>query len=176
MARIASTFLPTSSTIARGSTRLTEPVIISPSRLANWSKTTSRSASRRRWRTTCLAVWAWIRPKPSLVQLLGLDEVAERGRRVVRRGPPSTVISVERILDLADDAAGPEDADLAGLRVDPDVDVLVAPDAAVGRLDRLLHRPDQLLARDLLLGVQLEEGADEIATHHRLLHRPILGR
>ncbi len=51
--------------IARGSTRLTVPVMSSPSRLANWSKTTSRSASRSRCRTTCLAVWAPIRPKTS---------------------------------------------------------------------------------------------------------------
>ena len=64
------------------------------------------------------------------------------------------------------DAAGPEDADLAGLGVDPDVDVLVAADPPVGRLDGLLDGADELLARDLLLGIQLEEGADEIATHH----------
>ena len=64
-ARIASTPLPTSRMIARGSTRWTMPVTISPSRLANSSKTTSRSASRRRCSTTCLAVWAAMRPKMS---------------------------------------------------------------------------------------------------------------
>ena len=51
--------------IARGSTRLTVPVMSSPSRLANWSKTWSRSTSRMRWRTICLAVCAPIRPKTS---------------------------------------------------------------------------------------------------------------
>src|SRR3954465_3078144 len=51
--------------IARGSTRLTVPVISSPSRLANWSKTWSRSTSRIRCRTICFAVWAPIRPKTS---------------------------------------------------------------------------------------------------------------
>jgi hypothetical protein len=45
------------------------------------------------------------------------------------------------------------------------VDVLIAGDTAIGRLDAVLHRVDQLLARDLLLGVELEEGTDEIATH-----------
>src|SRR3954468_4641459 len=51
--------------IARGSTRLTVPVISSPSRLANWSKTWSPSTSRIRCRTICFAVWAPIRPKTS---------------------------------------------------------------------------------------------------------------
>ena len=71
----------------------------------------------------------------------------------------------ERILDFLDCGPGAEDADLAGLGIDPDVDVLVAGDPAVGGLDAVLHRMDQLLSRNLLLGVELEEGTDEIATH-----------
>ena len=49
--------------------------------------------------------------------------------------------------------------------VDPDVDVLLAGHAAVGGLDAVLDGPDELLPGDLLLGVQLEEGTDEIPTH-----------
>ena len=70
---------------------------------------------------------------------------------------------------------GAEDADLAGLGVDPDVDVLVAGDAAIGGLDAVLHRVDQLLSGDLLLGVELEEGTDEIATHDASSLLPISG-
>ena len=73
------------------------------------------------------------------------------------------------ILDLVDDAASAIDADATGLGVDPDVDVLVAGDAAIGRLDAVLDGPDQLLTGDLLLRVELEEGAHEVSTHDRLL-------
>ena len=73
------------------------------------------------------------------------------------------------VLDLVDDAAGAEDADASGFGVDLDVDVLVAGDAAIGRLDAVLDGPDQLLTGDLLLGVELEEGAHEVSTHDRLL-------
>jgi hypothetical protein len=45
------------------------------------------------------------------------------------------------------------------------VDILIARDAPVSRLDRLLDGPNKLLTGDLLLGVQLEEGTDEISTH-----------
>ena len=77
----------------------------------------------------------------------------------------------ERVLDLVHGDLRPEDPDLAGLGVDPDVDVLVARDTAVGGLDAVLDRVDQLLSGDLLLGVELEEGTDEIATHDAsLLH------
>ena len=74
----------------------------------------------------------------------------------------------ELVLDLADDAARAEDADLAGLGIDPDVDVLVTGDAPVRRLDAVLDGSDQLLARDLLLGIELEEGTDEVSTHDGL--------
>ena len=150
--------------IARGSTRLTAPVIISPSRLANLSKTWSRSTSRIRWSTICLAVWAPIRPKTSS----GSSSVSTRSPGLASALWPrasSRRELDERVLDLVDRDLGAEDADLAGLGVDPDVDVLVAGDAAVGGLDAVLDRVDQLLPGDLLLGVELEEGTDEIATH-----------
>src|SRR4029077_17058932 len=63
-------------------------------------------------------------------------------------------------------AAGAEDADAAALGIDPDVDVLVATDAPVCGLDGLFDRSNELFAGDLLLRVQLEEGADEVSTHH----------
>ena len=59
--------------------------------------------------------------------------------------------------------------ELPGIGIDPDVDVLVAGDTAIGRLDAVLDGPDQLLTRDLLLRVELEEGAHEVSTHDRLL-------
>ena len=48
------------------------------------------------------------------------------------------------------------------------MDVLVAGDAPIGGLDAVLDGPDQLLAGDLLLGVELEEGTDEVSTHDGL--------
>ena len=111
-----------------------------------------------------MAVWAPIRPKTSSgsssvsTSSPGLG-VGLEGARLVERELD------ERVLDLLDRGPRAEDADLAGVGVDPDVDVLVAGDAAIGGLDAVLHRVDQLLARDLLLGVELEEGTDEIATH-----------
>src|SRR6185503_8524532 len=95
---------------------------------------------------------------------LGLDELADLGVRLERARLVERELH-ERILDLFDRGPGAEYADLAGVPVDPDVDVLVAGDAAIGGLDAVLHRVDQLLARDLLLGVELEERTDEIATH-----------
>ena len=61
--------------------------------------------------------------------------------------------------------AGAVDPDRAGVRIDVDMDVLFIGDAPVGGRDRLFDGADKLLARDLLLGVQLEQGADEIPTH-----------
>ena len=101
------------------------------------------------------------------VELLGLDEVADVGGRVEGLRLVDGHLG-ELVLDLVDDAARAEDADLAGLGVDPDVDVLVAGDAPVGRLDAVLDGADQLLAGDLLLGVELEEGTDEVSTHDGL--------
>jgi len=57
----------------------------------------------------------------------------------------------------------------ASVGVDPDMDVLVARDTAVRRLDAVLDGSDQLLSGDLLLGVELQERTDEITTHGALL-------
>ena len=112
-------------------------------------------------------------PEHVAVELLGLDHVARLGVGVVLAGVVDRDLR-QLVLDLLDDEARTEDADPTGLGIDPDVDVLVARDAPVGRLDAVLHRPDELLSRDLLLGVQLKEGAHEVSTHHRLLltHNP----
>jgi len=75
----------------------------------------------------------------------------------------------DRILDLIDGYPSAEHADLARLGVDPDMDVLVARDTAVRRLDAVLDGGDQLLSGDLLLGVELQERTDEITTHGALL-------
>ena len=98
------------------------------------------------------------------IELLGLDHVADAGGRVEGLGLLDGHLG-QFVLDLVDDATRPIDADLARLGVDPDVDVLVAGDAPVGRLDAVLDRPDELLAGDLLLGVELEEGTNEVSTH-----------
>ena len=69
-----------------------------------------------------------------------------------------------------DHASGAEDAHLAGVAVERDVDVLVAGrDPAVGGLDGVLEGVHELLAGDALLGVELQERADEIAVHVPLL-------
>jgi hypothetical protein len=102
------------------------------------------------------------------IELLGLDEVPDLGAGVVGLCLLHRHLG-ELVLDLVDDAPGTEHADLAGLGVDPDMDVLVARDAPVGRLDAVLDGTDQLLPGDLLLGVQLQEGTDEVSTHDDLL-------
>ena len=99
-----------------------------------------------------------------VLELLGLDKIAGLGVGLELAGVVDAELD-ERILDLIDRGLGSEHPETAGLRVDPDLDVLVARDAAIGGLDAVLHRVDQLLSGDLLLGVELEEGTDEIATH-----------
>ena len=98
------------------------------------------------------------------VELLGLDDVTGLGVRVVLAGVLDRDLR-QLVLDLLDDEARTEHADPARLGIDADVDVLVARDAPIGGLDAVLHRPDELLARDLLLGIQLKEGANEVSTH-----------
>ena len=88
------------------------------------------------------------------IELLGLDEVAEVGAGVERLGLLDGHLG-EFVLDLADDAARAKDADLAGLGIDPNMDILVTGDPPIRRLDAVLDGSDQLLARDLLLGVEL---------------------
>ncbi len=98
------------------------------------------------------------------VELFHLDEIADLGVGLVGAGVLEAELD-ERVLDLGDRGAGAEHPDLARLGVDPDVDVLVAGNPSVGRLDAVLDRVDQLLAGDLLLRVQLKEGTDEVSTH-----------
>jgi len=105
------------------------------------------------------------------IELLGLDQVAGLGARLELARFVDGDLG-QLVLDLLDDETGAEHADAARLRIDAYVDVLVARDAPVGRLDAVLHRSDELLTRDLLLGVQLKEGANEVSTHDRLLLHP----
>ena len=98
------------------------------------------------------------------VELLGRHQVADLGRRVDRPGLLEGELG-QRILDLGDHGPGPERPDLPGLAVDPDLDVLVALGPPVGRLDGILDGPDELLARDLLLRVELQQGGDEVTIH-----------
>ena len=114
-----------------------------------------------------MAVWAPIRPNTS-PSSCSVSTRSPTSAPASKAFAWSTVISVNSSSISVDDAAGAEDADLAGLGVDPDVDVLVAGDAPVGGLDAVLDRPDELLAGDLLLGVELEEGTDEVSTHDGL--------
>ena len=98
------------------------------------------------------------------VELLDLDEVADGRVRLVCARLLDGELG-QRVLDHRHNRPGPKDPDLAGLGIDPDVDVLIARDPPVGGLDGLLDGPDELLAGNLLFGVQLEEGTDEISTH-----------
>ena len=98
------------------------------------------------------------------VQLLRLDHVAEGGVRIMLTSVLHGDIG-QLVADLLDDAARAKDPDLPGLGVDPNVDVLIAGDPAIGRLDAVLHRTDELLTGDLLLRVELKEGAHEVSTH-----------
>ena len=99
------------------------------------------------------------------VQLLGLQHVP--GACVRARRPGLVHRHLEGgILHLVHDPAAAVDADLAGSGLDADEDVLLAGDAPVGGLDPLLDGADQRLLGDLLLGIELEERTDEVATHH----------
>ena len=99
-----------------------------------------------------------------LVELCRLDEIARHRARLEGLGVGDADLS-SGILDLLGHEARPEDADLAGVGIDSDVDVLVAGGASIGGLNGLLDGPNQLLPRDPLLSVELQEGADEIPTH-----------
>ena len=98
------------------------------------------------------------------IHLLDLDEVAEDGCRIEHLGLVEAELG-QRVGHFADRDLGPEDPDLAGLAVDPDADVLVAGLAPVGGLDGVLDGVDQLVARNLLLGIELEQGSDEVTIH-----------
>ena len=137
----------------------------SPSRLANWSKTWSRSTSRMRWRMICLAVWAPIRPyfSPSSCSSSMTSPALASGLRLA--GLVDGHLD-HRVLDLVHDVLAAVHVDPAALRLDANEDVLLAGDAAIGGLDALLEGADERLSRDLLLGVELEQRTDEVTTHH----------
>ena len=71
-----------------------------------------------------------------------------------------------RVVLTGHDLVLAEDTDLARLGVDLDHHVLgrlgIAP---VGRFDRLLKGLEQDVLGNALLGVELQEGADEVAVH-----------
>jgi hypothetical protein len=91
---------------------------------------------------------------------------------------PDTLLDLaglgDRLLELGifhflgprDDLVLAEDADLARLGIDLDHDVLgrlgIAP---VGRFNRLLERLEEDLLGNALLGVELQQGANEVAVH-----------
>ena len=98
------------------------------------------------------------------IELFRLDEVAELGVgidgvRLVHgefRG---------RVSHLGDHRPRTERPDLAGLGVDPYLDILVTLGPAPGGLDRVLDGVDQLFTRDLLLRIELKERTHELSTH-----------
>ncbi len=99
------------------------------------------------------------------LQLLVLDKIAEYGRGVVDLGVGDGPLG-GLILDLGNDQASAVDAHLAAFGIEADVDVLVARrDTSIGALDGVLDRADELLARDTLLSIELQERADEVPTH-----------
>ena len=98
------------------------------------------------------------------VQLLDLDDVAGPGVVLGLAGLLDGDLD-HRVLDLVDDIASAIDVDPAAVRLDAHEDVLLAGDPAVGSLDAFLEGPDERLAGDLLLGVELEQRTDEVTTH-----------
>ena len=134
-----------------GSIRWTTPETMSPSRLENSSNTISRSASRRRWSTTCFAVCAAMRPacagvyliaavtSPSMHVRLALARVLEGDLDLVVRH-----VLHDRPLDVH--------VVVAGLAVDPDryVALRFAVFLVCG-YEGGLHRLEDHLFRQILL-------------------------
>ena len=123
------------------------PVISSPTRSWYSSNIMSRSASRMRWRITCLAVWAAMRPKssgvtsrssiwsrycgqPLLVDLrrLGVDQLARLG--VDGRLAGLLLDLVEQLLLEVGRQEQLEDAEVAAAVVDVHARVLAPPRAS----------------------------------------------
>ena len=144
------------------------PVISSPTRSRYSSNIMSRSASRMRWRITCLAVCAAMRPKSSGVTSRssiwslycsnfsgsisgssGSTHLARLG--VDRRALVDRLDDQVRLEALGDDQL--EDAEVAGLAVDLDARVLRGAGLLlVGRQQRVLEGDHELLGGDALLG------------------------
>ncbi len=99
------------------------------------------------------------------VQLADLDQLTHLRVGLVRLG----VVHGEldgRILDFVDHVHRAVCAEASAVRVDIDEHVLVAGSCPpVGRLDGLGKGGHQLLARDVLFGIQLQERADEVTVH-----------
>jgi hypothetical protein len=98
-----------------------------------------------------------------LVELFGLDQLADLGAGLECLSLGHCHLG-GGIVDLFSYQPGAEDAHLAGFSIDADVNILVTGGTAVRRLDRLLDGPDELLSRDALLSVELQEGAYEVST------------
>ena len=155
--------------IARGSTRLTVPVMSSPSRLRELVEDLVALDLADALEDDLLGGLGADAAEDVAVELLGLDQVADLGVGLDALTASSTVISVSSSSISSTTRRARKTRMRPDLGVDPDVDVLVAGHAPIRRLDAVLDGPDQLLTRDLLLRVELEEGADEVSTHDRLL-------
>ena len=162
---------------------------MSPTRSWYSSNIISRSASRMRWRMTCLAVCAAMRPKSC-----GRDVDGRRRRRASERlpvdlglrlllGQQRAVVRVARLrrrrvlghLDRAQqvvleevllgDLRG-EHPEVAGVPVDLDLDVgRGVARLAVGGPQGLLERRQQHLGVDLLLLLELVHGIEDVLVH-----------
>ena len=82
--------------------------------------------------------------KDVAVELLGLHQIADLGIRIVDARLVDGHLD-DLVFHLVDDATRAKDADLAGLGIDPNMDVLIARDTPIRRLDAVLDGSDQLL-------------------------------
>ena len=157
------------------SKRRTTPLMSSPLRSLNSLKMRSRSSSRTRWMSTCLAVCAAMRPKAwracltlqdvaeLLVLLGGLLGVVRGARRSGSRAPrPSRRRGrALRVLDgdlavvvghVVDDGHVLEEVDLAGVLVEAGLELAVGAEDALGGLeDGLFDRLDEARLVDPLV-------------------------
>ena len=124
--------------IARGSTRLTEPVMQLAFAAGELVEDLVALDLADALQDDLLGGLGADAAEVVAVELLGLDELAGLGVLLDLAGLIEGELG-QRVLDLGRGVAGPEDADRTGLRVDLDVDVLFARDAAVCSLDALLQ-------------------------------------
>ena len=102
------------------------------------------------------------------------DLAADARRRIdlLRRGRGHLELGILDLLLSRHDLVLTGDADLAGLRIDRDDDVLGRIGvASVGGFDRLLQRMDQDVLGHTFLGIQLEQRSNEVSVHAPLLFR-----
>ena len=145
----------------------TVPVMISDSRCAYWPKTCSRSTSRRRWRTSWRAIWAWIRRSVS-ASSWRTRPVTDLGVGLELAGLVDGELGL-RVLDLVDDVR----RGIRGSAVCPDRPRRRRPRCSAWRADRPTgwrqRRWRRAAPRDVLLSVQLKKRADKVTVHLRLL-------